>query len=257
MYLPKPWNLTPDVMESEYTIFEQTLEQYEKKVRLCTGLIALLYEELLLLEGNLPEVFPVNNDERAQRFLILFYSSSAFQYSSASFDLAARGRYIESESLMRSLLETVAFVEYFHLKKDECLAFFNSRKGAPDRRRVYKFLRVSGQFPQGGPEKVIARFHDSAHSNINSRIRTWAVKDDSGSFVGFITNRFDSDSLVRITHHLVMPLLGVQQFLYAAFEERLVGSEDLTAKWNMTRQKDLIKQEFPDLWFRSEYREHY
>ncbi len=252
MYLPKPWNLTPDVMESEYAIFEETLKKNEVKVRLCTGLTALLYEELALIEGELPEVFPASNDERVQRLLILFYFSSAFQYGLSSFDLAVRGHYVESESLMRSLLETVAFAEYFHLNKEECMAFFSSRKGAPNRKRVYRFLEQSGHFPRGGPEKVIARFHDSAHSNIISRIRTWAVRGEMEEFLGFTTHRYDSESLERVAYHLIMPLLGTQQFLYESFEDRLSASIDFGAMWDAARQMELIKQEFPDLRFHGE-----
>ncbi len=255
MYLPKPWSLTPDMVKSEYAIFEQTTQVHERKVRLCSGLIALLYEQLQVLEEKtLNEVFPVNNDEQAQRFLILAYASSAFLYSSALLDLAVRGRYIESEALMRSLLETVAFAEYFINKQTECFAFFNSRKGIPNRKRVYKFLKENGQFPEGGPEKVIARFHDSAHANIHTRMRTWAIKDQDGKLLGFHTHKFDSDSIVRITHHLIMPLLGIQQFLYQAFEDRMLTSQDIAVQWQMARPIKIIQKEFPDLWFRTELR---
>jgi hypothetical protein len=51
-----------------------------------------------------------------------------------------------------------------------------------------------------------------------------------------------------------MPLFGTQQFLFAAFEKRMRASDDLTAKWDAARQMNLIKEEFPDLWFTTEYR---
>jgi hypothetical protein len=257
MYLPKPWKLNPDVMESEYTIFEYTAQEHDIKLRIGTGLIALLYEQLLLLEGNtLFEVYPVQDNERAQRFLILFYASSAFLYSSALFDLAARGRYLESEALMRPLLETVAFAEYFHLNKDRCLSFFDSGKGIPDQKKVYRFLKVHGHFPQGGPEKVIARFHASAHANIHARMKSWVMKDESGKIIGFHTHKFDSDSFVRIAHHIIMPLVGIQQLLYEAFDERMSQSLELAAKWQLARPMDLIIKEFPDLWFNTKLKEY-
>lgn len=255
MYMPKPWNLNPHVMESEYTVFEQTLQTHEKKAQLCTGLIALLYEQLLLTdEVELTEVFPVNTSKRAQRFLILAYSSSAMLYSSALFDLAARGRYLESEALLRSLIETAAFAEYFHFREDESWIFFNSRRGMPDKKRVYRFLEQNGQFPQGGPEKVIARFHESAHANIHARMRSWLIKDEAGNLIGFQTHKFDSDSFTRIAHHLIMPLVGIQQFLFEAFADRMSTSQELIAKWQLAHNVELILEEFPDLWFVCEAR---
>ena len=60
-YLPKPWTLNRDLIESEYAIFDRTGEEQNLKVRLCIGLVALLYEMLCVLEGDpLPEVYPVN-----------------------------------------------------------------------------------------------------------------------------------------------------------------------------------------------------
>ena len=252
MYMPKPWNLNPDMMESEYAIFEEACKAQEMKTRICTGMVALLYEQLLILEGSqLPEVYPISDNARARKFLTLVYASSAFLYSSAIMDLAARGRYLESECLMRSLLETVAFTEYFNLNEEECLSFFKSRKGIPNNKKVYEFLRNHGQFPQGGPEKVIARFHASAHANIFARMQSWIIRDSKGNFVGLHTHKFDSDSFVRVLHHLIMPLIGIQQFLYDAFESRMSTSIELTAKWQLARNMDLIKKEFPDLMFRT------
>lgn len=211
-----------------------------------------MYEQLLLLEGkNLPEVYPINTDQKAQRFLILTYASSSFLYSSALFDLASRGRYLESEALMRSLLETVAFAEYFSLNEKECLAFFNSRKGIPEHKKVYNFLKNHGKFPQGGPEKTIARFHSSAHANLFARMKSWIMKDEAGNIMGFHTHQFDSDSFVRIAHHLIMPLIAIQQFLYEAFEFHMSNNDELTIKWNSARRMELLLQEFPDLWFHS------
>ena len=134
------------------------------------------------------------------------------------------------------------------------MEFFNSRRGMPDTKRVYKFLAAHGQFPQGGPEKVIARFHNSAHANIHARMKSWIVLDRTGKFLGFQTHKFDSDSFVRITHHLIMPLMGMQQILYEAFQECMSSSDELSKKWNLARQTDLILKEFPDLWFRTELR---
>ena len=167
-YLPKPWTLNKDIMESEYEIFAQTSNSHEKKVRICAGLVALLYEQLLVLEDNpLPETYPVDNDLRAQSWLILVYSSSAFLYANTTLDLALRGHYLEAEATLRSLLETIAFAEYFSMNLHECLSFFNSKKGMPDKKKIYKYLKNNGKYPKGGPEKIIARFHASAHSNIH------------------------------------------------------------------------------------------
>lgn len=249
-YLPKPWTLNKDIMESEYAIFEQASKGYERKVRICVGLIALLYEQLVVLDGDpLPEVYPVNSDIRAQRWIILVYSSSAFLYSNTTLDLALRGHYLEAEGTLRSLLETVAFAEYFSLNMNECLNFFNSKKGMPNSKKVYKYLKDNGMYPKGGPEKVIARFHASAHSNIHSRMRSWLLKDDDDKIIGFRIHQFDPDSIERITHHLVMPLLGCHQILYQAFQPKMEKSPEIQTKWNLGRPFDLIKQEFPDLWF--------
>jgi hypothetical protein len=249
-YLPKPWTLNRDVMESEYAIFEQTGREQNRKVRLCVGLVALLYEMLTVLEGDpLPEVYPVNSDERAQRWLVLVYSSSAFLYANTALDLAVRGHYLEAEAVLRSLLETVAQAEYFSKRRGGCLGFFSSRKGMPDMKKVFTFLRANGQYPKGGPEKIIARFHSSAHANIHSRMRSWALRDANGGLVGFRVHQYHSESFVRVAHHLVMPLLGCHQILFEAFEERMAASKEVRAKWNAGRPFDLIRQEFQDLWF--------
>jgi hypothetical protein len=248
-YLPKPWTLNRDIMESEYAIFEQTTKERESKVRICVGLIALLYEQLLILNGDpLPEVYPVNSGIRAQRWLVLVYSSSAFLYSNTTLDLAVRGHYLEAEGTLRSLLETVAFAEYFSLNTRECLSFFESGKGIPNSKKIFSYLNKHGQFPKGGPEKTIARFHSSAHSNIHSRMRSWLLRDGD-KIIGFRVHQFDAESINRITHHLVMPLLGCQQILYQAFRPKMEKSKEIQTKWNLGRPFHLIKQEFPDLWF--------
>lgn len=249
-YLPKPWTLNKDIMESEYAIFEESAEKHERKIKLCVGLIALLYEQLLVLDNDtLPEVYPVKCNVRAQRWLALVYSSSAFLYSNTTLDLALRGHYLEAEGSLRSLLETVAFAEYFSIKQQECLSFFNSKKGMPDRKKVYNYLKNHGTYPKGGPEKIIAKFHSSAHANIHSRMRSWLLKDNQNNLVGFKVHQFDSDSLLRIAHHLIMPLIGCQQILYQAFIQKMESSKEVQMKWNLGRPFDLIKKEFPDLWF--------
>ena len=250
MYLPKPWTLNEDVMESEYAIFEQTFKEHEAKGRICSGLIALLYELLLRVDGDaLPEVYPVNTDQRAKRFLTLVYSSNAFLYSSSTLDLAFRGRYVEAEAILRSLIENVAFEEYFSKNLGECLSFFDSLKGIPNKKMIFRFLEKHGEFPKGGPEKVIARFHASAHANIHSRMKSWLLYDDANRIVGFRVHQYDSDAFVKISHHLIMPLLGTHQFFYEAFKDRLKDDEDLHYKWNLGRPFKQIKMEFPDLWF--------
>ena len=49
-----------------------------------------------------------------------------------------------------------------------------------DTRKVFAFLSKHGQYPKGGPEKVIARFHASAHSNIHARMRSWLLTGQGG-----------------------------------------------------------------------------
>jgi hypothetical protein len=248
-YLPKPWTLNRDIMESEYAIFEQTTRERESKVRICVGLIALLYEQLLVLNGDpLPEVYPIDTDIKAQRWIVLVYSSSAFLYSNTTLDLAVRGHYLEAEATLRSLLETAAFAEYFSMNTPECLTFFKSGKGIPNSKRIYSYLDKYGQFPKGGSEKIIARFHSSAHSNIHSRMRSWLLRDGD-KIIGFRVHQFDAESIDRITHHLVMPLLGCQQILYQAFKHKMERSQEIQAKWKLGRPFHLIKEEFPDLWF--------
>jgi len=249
-YLPKPWVLNQDVMESEYAIFDQTGKEQHLKVRLCVGLVALLYEMLCVLEGDpLPEVYPVDDNERAQRWLVLVYSSSAFLYANTTLDLAVRGHYLEAESVLRSLLETVAFAEYYSKNGGQCLGFFSSRKGIPDTKKVFAFLRKYGQYPKGGPEKVIARFHASAHSNIHARMRSWLLTGQSGEPLGFRVHQYHAESFVRIAHHIIMPLLGCHQILFEGFQSKMAVSKEVQAKWNAGRPFKLIKQEFPDLWF--------
>ncbi|MFB0552515.1 MAG: hypothetical protein ACETWQ_04285, partial [Phycisphaerae bacterium] len=197
----------------------------------------------------LPEVYPVNSNIRAQRWIVLLYSSSAFLYANTTLDLALRGHYLEAEGTLRSLLETVAFEEYFSMNLEECLAFFNSMKGMPKRKRVFKYLKDKGIYPKGGPENVIARFHASAHSNIHARMRSWLLKDSDEKIIGFRIHQFDSDSIKRITHHLVMPLVGCHQILYQAFQPKMEQSQEIQTKWNLGRPFELIRQEFPDLSF--------
>ena len=96
MYMPKPWTLNRDVMESEFAIFKQTGEEFERRTRICVGLIALLYEQLLRLDGKdvVPEVYPINSNARAQKWYVHAYASNAFLYSTSILDLALRGRYL-------------------------------------------------------------------------------------------------------------------------------------------------------------------
>ena len=78
---------------------------------------------------------------------------------------------------------------------------------------------------------------------------SWIVKDNNDNIAGFRIHQFDLRSIERITHHLVMPLLGAHQILYKAFHARMKKSIEVQSKWNLGRPFELIKEEFPDLWF--------
>ena len=255
MYMPKPWTLTQDVMQSEYAIFEQTGDEQAGKLTICVGLVALLHEQLLRLDGQgLPEVYPVTSDERAQRWYILAYASNAFLYSTSILDLALRGHYLEAEVLVRCLLENGAALEYISMQQEDSLSIFSSRKGVPELKKVLSFLDVHGEFPRGGPRKMIRRFHGSAHASILERMRTWVVWDDNERIVGFRVHQYDSQSFLKISHHLVMPLLAAQQILYMAFTNRMGSDMELMAKWELARPFDTIREEFPDLWIHTDAR---
>lgn len=257
MYMPKPWTLNQDMMESELAIFEQTGIEHQKKVQICSGLIALLYELLLCFEGDvLPEVYPVTSDNRARKWYTLVYSSNSFLLSTSVIDLALRGRYQEAGAIMRSFLENAAMLEYVDKNSTGLLSTFKSKKRVPSLKNALAYLAVNGQFPVGGPRKMISRFHDSAHANILERMRSWIMRDEDGSITGFHIHQYDSESFERICHHMIIPLLAAHQIMYSAFEEKinLNRNLDLWAKWQLAREIESILEQFPDLLLHTELR---
>jgi hypothetical protein len=111
----EPVIYTEELSKLENAIYSKTLLENPELVKLIHDNINCLYGMLCSHPNRRDDIFPVNSKERAVKLLITIYTTTIFQFSSTILFQALSGKYSEAQSLHRSLIELVAFCEYYSL----------------------------------------------------------------------------------------------------------------------------------------------
>jgi len=246
-------NYKKSLLEYEESITNQTLQEHIEVIQYLLASINSLYGLLCTLQNPLVDIFPVNSPDRASKSLIVIYSMSAFQFSSTILDLLIKGQYSEAGGLIRSLIESVAYAEYFSLLPDVALSVAKDGKSFPGISTVFKFLKNKGKWPAGGPIKAYQRYNPAAHAGLNYILPLWTESSGTPQVTKMWIRKYNSSAFLKIAKELVIPLLGIQDI----FRRRLVdsgkpiGNEFWQGYWTVGHNVEKIERLFPDIKFGS------
>lgn len=231
------------------SIGKQTLHNNYDTVELLLANLNSIYGMLLLFEGDAQIIFPIRSIERAQKFMVLIHTISAFQFGTSISDMLIKGQYPEADALTRSLIETVAFAEYYKMNPDVAFQIVGNPENLPSRKTVFRFLAENGIYPSGGPKKAFERYNSAAHGNITSAALHWMEGSGNPQVTNIWIRGYNSKSFYEIARDQVIPLLGIQQIFRDIFiDEENVSRETPWLKyWILGHNRELIMRIFPEI----------
>ena len=243
-------NYKAELIQLENTITDRTLGENPEAVQLLAANLNTLYGMILSREGLQSDVFPITSPERAVRFKVSVYSMAAFQFSSSIVDNLLTGRYSEAAALIRSLVELVAFSEYFMLSPKVAYSAVRDISSLPTRTVVFRKLAKEGHWPVGGPKKAFERYNQSAHAHIAFVLQHSAVAEDGPPSVSRIwLRRFNQDSFHRLACDTLLPLFGMQEIFRLVFFDHSSQShsEQWVPYWRVGHNRSVIARVFPSI----------
>jgi hypothetical protein len=246
----KTLNYKVELIQLENTITERTHKENPEAVQLLAANLNTLYGMIHSREGLQPDVFPITSPERAVRFMVSVYSLAAFQFSSSIVDNLLTGRYSEAAALIRSLVELVAFCEYFMLSPKVAYSVVREISALPTRTVVFRKLVKEGRWPVGGPKKAFERYNQSAHAHIAFVLQHNAVAEDGPPSVSRIwLRRFNQGSFHRLASDTLLPLLGIQEIFRLVFYDHSskFHSEQWAPYWRVGHDRSVIARVFPSM----------
>jgi len=229
------------------SIIKQTLQNDYEIIELLVAHLNTIYGLMSIYGGAVPEIFPVRSADRAQKFMVLVHTISAFQFGSSIMDMLISGQYPEADALTRSLIETVAFAEYYKNNPKIAYDSVNDVKNLPYRSTVFRFLAKSGKWPSNGPENAFKRHNVAAHGNITSVTSHWMKSSGIPQITEIWLRRYNSKSFYEIARDQIIPLLGIQQI----FRDVFIENDEITKEtpwlkyWIVGHDRKQIMKLFP------------
>ena len=187
--------------------------------------------------------------EGSKKFLVVFYSISAFQFSSSIFDLALSRKYPEASTLMRSLVEKVGFAEYYFLNPPNPKLVTQNMSNLPKRQTVFKYLEQHGNWPKGGPRVKFEGYNSAAHGDIASVSRHWAMADGEPQTTYIRLRKYNQRSFHELMRDMMVRLIAIDQIFQNVFKDQVEQHKDKS--WleyqKLGHNRQLLKITFPDL----------
>ena len=235
--------------ELQNSISKETLRCNNDIIQLLIANINSIYGLLSIFDGKIPEIFPIRSADRAQKFMILIHSFSAFQFSSSIFDLLLNGQYPEAAALTRSLIETVAFAEYDKSNPDIAHDSLLDTRNLPKRKTIFRFLAKNGNWPNGGPERAFERYNYAAHGNIAAVTSHWMKSSGTPQITEIWLRKYNPTSFFEISRDQMIPLLGIQEIFRKVFikEDETINNFSWHNYWVLGHNRDLIMRLFPEI----------
>jgi hypothetical protein len=242
-------NYKNELIKLENDIVEKTLANDKDTVELIAANLNSLYGLISILHGSNSYIFPITTEARSQKFLIMLYSITAFQLSSSILDLSLSGKYPEASTLMRSLVETVGFAEYYFLNPPSPKLISGKISDLPKRQTVFKYLSKHGNLPKGGPKGKFEEYNDAAHSDIWSMSRHWpeAIGEPQTTYIWL--RKYNGLSFHELMRDMIVRLIAINQIFKDVFQEQIDQNEDKSwfQYWQLGHDHETINRIFPDL----------
>jgi len=242
-------NYNKELNELHEDIASKTLNNHRETMEVIATQLNSIYALLCTIESPMNDVLPVRDKERASKFLVILYSISAFHFGSTIFKLSINGQYPEAGALIRSLIESVSFAEYYHQKPNEAFKIASDVESLPKRKSVFKYLKYSGQYPKGGPRVSFEKYNPHAHGNIESVTSHWAYSEDKTSTSHIWLRRYNPESFKMITKDIFIPLLGIQEIFRKSYidEDKYTHEDAWRITWEASHNREKINRVFPSI----------
>ena len=244
-------NFKKELLDLQNSIADQTFAEHYEKIELVAANLNSLYGLLSTLNGSLPSVFPVKSKERAQKLMVIVYAINSFHFASTINDLLINGQYPEASALVRSLIESVAFAEYYFHKPDSAYMIVKDFNSLPKRNAIFRFLENHGNYPKGGPRQKFEYYNLPAHGSLDSTMSHWAHVDDEEKTTYIWIRRYNSESFRKISKDIFVPLLGIQELFRASIIDDSQSSNEESWKiyWELGHDRGKIGKAYPSLEF--------
>ncbi len=238
-----------ELLKLESDIIKKTIRENKDAVELILANINSLYGLISVLHGPNDYIFPITTIERSKKFLVVFYSISAFQLSSSIFDLAFCGKYPEASVLMRSLIETVGFAEYYFINPPNPKLLTKNMANLPKRQIIFKYLEKHGHWPKGGPRSKFEEYNSAAHGDISSVSRHWAVATGEPQTTYIWLRKYNQMSFHELIRDMMVRLIAINQIFRDTFADQVEQNRDKSwfQYWELGHNRKMIKRIFPDL----------
>jgi len=230
-------------------IASQTLKNHLEAIEVIAAQLNSIYALLCTIEDPMHDVLPVKDKERASKYMVILYSISAFHFGSTIFKLSINGQYPEAGALVRSLIESVSFAEYYYQNSNEAFKIVSDIEGLPNRKTVFKFLKERGHYPQGGPRPSFEKYNPHAHGNIQAVTSHWTYSDDKTSTSHIWLRRYNAESFKMISKDIFIPLLGIQELFRKSYidEDKYTHEDTWRINWEASHNKEKINRVFPSI----------
>jgi len=238
------------LLDLQNSIANETVAENREAVELIAANLNSLYGLLITRDGAQSDVFPITSRGRAVKFMVIMHTIVAFQFGSTIFDHLINGQYAEAAALLRPLIETVAFTEYYSANPDIALASVKNVASLPTRSTVFRFLAKDGKWPQCGPKKAFERYNQATHAHIAYVMQHWAETNEGTPQISrFWLRKYNRDSFIRISRDIFIPLFGAQQIFRATFidEASLTGEESWQPFWKVGHKRSVMSRLYPGL----------
>ena len=242
-------NYSKELNDLHNDIAEKAINCHHYAIEVIAAQLNSLYGLLGTIENSMNDVLPVKNKECASRLLVILYSISAFHFGSTILKLSINGQYPEAGALVRSLVESVSFAEYYYQNHIEAYKIISDIESMPKRNTVFRFLMNKGCYPKGGPKYLFEKYNSSAHGNIETVVSHWVYVDEKTNASHIFLRRYNHDSFKMILKDVYIPLLGIQEvFRKAIIDEDKYSHEDAwRIYWEVSHNREKIKKAFPSI----------
>ncbi len=242
-------NYNKELNELHDGIATLTLKDHRETIEVIAAQLNSLYGLLDIIDSLINDVLPVKNKEQASKLLVILYSISAFHFGSTIIKLTINGQYSEAGALVRSLVESVSFAEYYYQNNNEAYKIVADIESMPKRKSVFRFLEDKGCYPKGGPKDLFEKYNPSAHGNIESVVSLWVYVDEKTNTSHIWLRRYNPESFQMITKDIYIPLLGIQEILRKSIidESKYTHKDVWRIYWEVSHNRENINRVFPSI----------
>lgn len=240
-------NYKSDLRQLEDAIADKSYSEHTGELEILLANVNCLFGLLMTREGAQADIFPINAPQRAVKFLVSAYAMNIFNMISTIVDLLMIGKYTEAGSLIRSLIENVAYSEYYSQLPDVAMQIVSNIESLPSKTAVFRHLATHGRWPLGGPRRSYERHNMAAHGNIAYALSHIAEAYGTPQATHMYLRRYNGESFTRISRACLGPLFGIQQIFRDVFDldNQSPSTVAWSRYWDIGHNRERIRELFP------------